>query len=165
MGWASHTQIIGPADLADELAPSPRRARARTTETPWTLSVLTVDDDDADASLITEALRRNERVRHTCSASEPDRALDDLVHGQLRPDLILLDIQMPRVDGFTFLRALREVPWMARTPVVFLTTSGYERDVKRAGQTDAAGYIVKPDTFREMRERIDDVIDRFVLES
>lgn len=155
--WVKSSHPVGELQAAAALT--------RETEAPWAISVLTVDDDDADASLIIEALRRNPRVRHTYAACEPDRALVRLARGGLRPDLILLDIKMPMVDGFAFLDALRQIPTMAQTPVIFLTTSGYAQDVQRASQSDASGYIVKPDTFSEMRARIDGAIDRFVLDS
>lgn len=135
----------------------------RETEFPWTLAVLTVDDDVADSSLIVEALRRNPHVREATAASAPEQALFQLAEGLLRPDLILLDIHMPRVNGFTFLRALRQAPWLARLPVVLLTTSGYAQDVERAQESDVLSYIVKPDTFDELRVRIDTVIRQMVV--
>lgn len=122
------------------------------------VNVLLVEDDIADARLIQTALRRNVDVGEVVTRNLPGRALLELAAGRLTPNLILLDIVMPRLDGFQFLEVLRRLPAMADIPVAFLTTSASPRDQKRASETSACGYIVKPDSFDELETRIDAVI-------
>jgi CheY-like chemotaxis protein len=135
-----------------------RRLRPRVSEIVWRINVAIVDDDAADASLIKLALGHEQSVGSVSLHSVPDDALFKFAEGVVRPDLILLDIHMPKVNGFTFMSALREIPAMAHTPVAFLTTSRHSRDVERSRSCDVVGYIVKPDSFEELQERISGVI-------
>lgn len=129
--------------------------RPRVVDRIWSLDVMTVDDDSADASLILHALRRNVQVRSVSAYTDPDAALVDLAEGRTRPELILLDIKMPKMSGFQFLDALRRIPAFAETQVVFLTTSRPSRDTERTQQTPACGYVIKPNSYHELHSRLD----------
>jgi|HubBroStandDraft_1064217.scaffolds.fasta_scaffold506150_2 DNA-binding response OmpR family regulator len=124
----------------------------------WSLNVLLVDDDAADTHLILNALRRHPQVSAAQATDAPDFALRQLAMGRLKPDLVLLDIHMPKVDGFTFLREMRKIPAMAPVPVVFLTTSRLESDVVRAKDGTASSYVVKPETYFELQARLNGVV-------
>ena len=126
------------------------------------LDVLVVEDDAADTRLIQTALRRHRDIGHITTRNLPGRALLELSAGRLSPGLVLLDILMPRLDGFQFLEVMRRVPSMASVPVVFLTTSTATRDVKRANDTGAFGYIVKPDSYEELEARVGAIIKKAV---
>jgi CheY-like chemotaxis protein len=128
----------------------------------WSVSVLVVEDDLADTSLILDVLRRHPNVAAAHATDAPDLALRQLAAGQLHPDLVLLDIRMPRLDGFEFLDRLRQIPEMFETPVVFLTTSALASDVIEAKHSSACSYIVKPETYDELKARLDKVITRVV---
>lgn len=60
------------------------------------------------------------------------------------PSIILLDINMPKMNGIEFLKKLREIPKLKQTIVVVLTTSDDERDIVRAYDYNVAGYVLKP---------------------
>lgn len=126
----------------------------------WSLNVLLVDDDAADTSLILSVLRRHPNVSAAHAIDAPEAALRHLATGHSHPDLVLLDIRMPRIDGFEFLERLRDIPDMDSVPVVFLTTSGLARDVLEAKESSASLYVLKPDTFPELQTRLDAVIRR-----
>src|ERR1700679_1594704 len=76
----------------------------------WSLNVLLIDDDVADTCLILNVLKRHPQVSAAHATDAPDFALRQLAMGRLKPELVLLDIHMPRVDGFTFLREMRRIP-------------------------------------------------------
>jgi CheY-like chemotaxis protein len=126
------------------------------------LNVLLVEDDAADTSLILKALEQHPLVARAQSTDAPDFVLRQLQLGRLKPDLLLLDIRLPRLDGFAFLSRLREVPGFSDLPVVFLTSSSLARDVRKARRLSAAQYVVKPDSFAELRTRLDEVLAKAV---
>ncbi|HLI66163.1 MAG TPA: response regulator [Caulobacteraceae bacterium] len=127
----------------------------------WALNVLLIDDDAADTALILNVLRRHPNVSTALATDAPEFALRQLETGrQMRPDLVLLDIQMPRLDGFAFLAALRRIPAMAAVPVVFLTTSCLSSDVAKTRQSTALLYVIKPETYLELQSRLNGVLRR-----
>ena len=126
----------------------------------WTIDILVVEDDEADRSLITDVLKRHPKVSAMSATDAPEQALADLARGRLRPDLIFLDINMPRLNGFKFLEALRQIPAMRTTPVVVLTTSRMARDVEDACTGGVSLYVVKPDTYEAFKTRLGSVIEQ-----
>jgi DNA-binding response OmpR family regulator len=124
----------------------------------WSLNVLLVDDDIADTCLILNVLKRHPQVSAAHATDAPEFALRQLEMGRLKPDLVLLDIHMPKVSGFTFLREMRLIPRMASVPVVFLTTSRLESDVVRAKGASASSYVIKPESYFELQARLNGVV-------
>jgi sigma-B regulation protein RsbU (phosphoserine phosphatase) len=121
----------------------------------WSINVLLVDDDPADTSLTLNALLRHKDVATAHAMDDPIAALRLLETGSLRPDLILLDINMPKMDGFGFIERLRRIPAMRDTPVTFLTTSRHIRDIVAARDCGSHSYVVKPDNLADLRARLD----------
>jgi two-component system response regulator AdeR len=124
----------------------------------WSLNVLLVDDDVADTCLILNVLKRHPQVSAAHATDAPEFALRQLEFGRLRPDLVLLDIHMPKVDGFTFLSQMREIDSVATVPVVFLTTSCLSSDVLRARGASASSYVIKPEGYFELQSRLNAVV-------
>jgi CheY-like chemotaxis protein len=117
------------------------------------LHILLVDDDEVDVRNVRRALQRNhERGLAAATlhvAGDGVEALELLRSGVIpaRRRLILLDLNMPRMNGLELLRALRADPALAALPVVVLTTSDDERDKMEAYDLNVAGYLVKPVDF------------------
>ncbi|HVY87196.1 MAG TPA: response regulator [Caulobacterales bacterium] len=139
--------------------------KPRSSERAWTIDILLVDDDEADCSLILSALRGDPRVNNVTATNAPDAVLFDIATGRVRPNLILLDIHMPRLSGFKFLEALRRIPRMDATPVVFLTTSRFARDVAQARAASAHSYIVKPESYAELKAKLEAVVEAAVTDA
>jgi two-component system, chemotaxis family, response regulator Rcp1 len=120
-----------------------------TTASGRPIEILLVDDNLADARLTFEALREgrlSNRLHHTRDGVE---ALEFLrgegAHvNATRPDLILLDLNMPRKDGRQVLAELKEDPELRLIPVVILTTSEAEQDIVRTYELHANCFITKP---------------------
>jgi len=114
------------------------------------LTILLVEDEPADAHLVKTALSENHilaDLRHVVDgrdALEYLRRQGPRFAGAPRPDLILLDLNMPRMDGRECLSALKQDPHLSDIPVVVLTTSEVERDVLASYTLGAAGFITKP---------------------
>jgi CheY-like chemotaxis protein len=132
------------------------------------LQILVVDDDDADALMICEALEMAEtetRVRRVVDGQE---ALDYLRRkgrfaDACRPDLILLDLNMPRMDGRETLAAIKADDEFKAIPVVILTTSGATPDIVASYQHRANAYVTKPFGLDDFESTVRQ-IDRFYRE-
>ena len=118
------------------------------------VDILLVEDNPGDIDLTLEALEEA-RVRNTVDVVEDGlEALRYLKReGEYaeapRPDLILLDLNLPKLDGREVLEQLKADPDLRRIPVVVLTTSDSEADVLESYERHAAAYIVKPVDFEQ----------------
>lgn len=111
--------------------------------------VIVVDDDPADQLLVRKALVEQDPTCGVDVVSDGDALLEGLRAGPgapryQRPDLILLDLNMPRIDGRDVLRALKADPSLASIPVVVLSTSSAPRDVEDAYSLHANCFVTKP---------------------
>lgn len=118
--------------------------------------VLIVDDNVADAELVVAALRG--RLPSVTALVARDGAeaiaiLENLPDSE-KPRLILLDLKMPKVDGFEVLRQIKADPQTRSIPVVIMTSSSLARDVSLAYSLGANSYVVKPIEFEELRETV-----------
>jgi CheY-like chemotaxis protein len=118
------------------------------------LNILLVEDDQVDVMNVKRAFDRNRIGNPLYIAEDGIRALEILRSSEMPRDrrIILLDLNMPRMNGIEFLRALREDPALHMTPVVVLTTSDDERDKINAYDLNVAGYLLKPVTFSNFVE-------------
>jgi CheY-like chemotaxis protein len=122
--------------------------------------VLLVEDDEADALLVEEALSAKGTVRSIARATDGVAALEHLRSPDTRvPDLIVLDLNMPRMNGRELLAVLKDDPELCLIPVVVLTTSATPDDVTAAYRQHANAYVTKPvnlDDFLQAVQGIDD---------
>ncbi len=121
---------------------------------PRPLNILLVEDDDVDVMNVRRAFRQFHIMNPLFVASDGVEALSMLRSGAVPSErrLVLLDLNMPRMNGIELLRELRSDPSLHATPVVVLTTSDDERDRIEAYNLHVAGYLVKPVTFASFCE-------------
>jgi CheY-like chemotaxis protein len=123
--------------------------------------ILLVEDNPMDVDLTLRAFERRKLGNPVEVARDGQEALDWLARweaGATTPAVILLDLKLPKVDGFTVLQQLRSHARYNQIPVVVLTTSAENGDVRRAYQLGANSYIVKPvnfDKFIEVAHQIE----------
>jgi CheY-like chemotaxis protein len=132
------------------------------------LQILVVDDDDADALMISEALESADAQATVERVADGREALDYLRRqGRFadahRPDLILLDLNMPRMDGRETLAAIKTDEQLKAIPVVILTTSGATPDIVASYQHRANAYVTKPFGLDDFEATVRQ-IDRFYRE-
>jgi chemotaxis family two-component system response regulator Rcp1 len=109
------------------------------------IEILLVDDSEADVRLTIEALKEAKLHNHIHVANDGEEALAFLRKpAQRRPDLILLDLNLPGLDGREVLAEIKSDPELAIIPVVVLTTSRAEEDILRTYRLHANCYITKP---------------------
>ena len=118
------------------------------------LNILLVEDDEIDVMNVQRAFKKNNITNPLYVARNGLEALDKLRSGEVPEErrIVLLDLNMPRMNGLEFLREVRNDPQLAATPVVVLTTSSADRDRIEAFDMNVAGYLVKPVTFMEFCE-------------
>jgi CheY-like chemotaxis protein len=113
------------------------------------LNILLVEDDEVDVMNVRRAFEKNHITNPLTVVGDGLEALkmlrgDELPKGRR---IVLLDLNLPRMNGIEFLRELRSDPALASTPVVVLTTSRDEGDRIDAYNLNVAGYLLKPVTF------------------
>jgi CheY-like chemotaxis protein len=120
------------------------------------LNILLVEDDEVDVMNVQRAFERNHLKNALFVAGNGLDALEMLRGSRMPKDrrLILLDLNMPKMNGIEFLEALRADPELSSTPVVVLTTSNDDQDKLDAYTFNVAGYMLKPVTFSSFCERI-----------
>lgn len=123
------------------------------------INILLVEDDEVDVMNVKRAFKKNNITNPLYFAGNGLEALAMLrSHDGIPPvvpqnrRLILLDLNMPKMNGLEFLHQLRRDPNLQNTPVIVLTTSDEDRDKVEAYQLNVAGYILKPVTFSNFAE-------------
>lgn len=125
------------------------------------ITVLLVEDDPGDVVLIQEAFEHN-KVRNTLHvAGDGVEAMEFLRSGS-RPDLILLDLNLPRKDGREVLAEVKGDAALRSIPVVVLTTSKAEEDILRSYDLHANAYVTKPVDFNRFIEVVRQIDEFFV---
>lgn len=134
------------------------------------IAILLVEDDPADQKLVKASLTNQKVANDLYIVGSAEEALDflrtreDYRGGTTRPDLILLDLNMPGMGGKEFLKQIKADDSLRQIPVVILTTSNSERDIADSYRLQAAGYIHKPVTLDEFRQIMGEIEDYwFVL--
>lgn len=110
--------------------------------------ILYVDDDADDLLLFGEAVRQVDSSITFVPARSGEDALDFL-NGEIFPDMIFMDINMPVMNGLMCLAAIRSNPVLEHLPVVMLSTSGNDKEINQS-KSLGADFIVKPNTFQEL---------------
>jgi two-component system, chemotaxis family, response regulator Rcp1 len=123
------------------------------------LKVLLVEDNAMDAILNRELLAESERnIYEVMSVADGVEALE-LVKStngsSCRPDLIILDLNLPKMSGFDFLGAIRRSERLRSIPVFVLTTSSDREDKEKAKQLDVQHFFVKPLDLEEFEQRLE----------
>ncbi len=123
------------------------------------LNILLVEDDELDVMNVERAFKKNNILNPLFVAGNGLEALDmlrgvggDAPEVPLERRIILLDLNMPKMNGIEFLRELRSDPLLHLIPVIVLTTSDEDRDKVEAFQLNVAGYILKPVTLAHFIE-------------
>ena len=122
------------------------------------MKILLIDDDSDDRVLFREALQ--EVSPETICVTEGDgrKALSDLVESNPLPDLIFVDINMPRISGWDCLEKIKAQEVTKSIPVIMYTTSSLERDVEKAFRSGAACLLTKPADYCELKRCLGELV-------
>ena len=128
------------------------------------IEILLVEDNPGDVRLTKEALMEGKVLNNMSVARDGVEALEILrregeYENLLKPDIILLDLNLPRMDGREFLAIIKNDPDLRRIPVVILTTSKAEEDIIHTYDLHANCYITKPVDLEQFIEVVKSVED------
>ena len=131
------------------------------------IEVLLVEDDPGDVVMTREAFQDYKVRNQLHVVNDGTEAMAFLRQegeyaGRPRPDLVLLDLNLPRMDGREVLEAIKSDPELASIPVVVLTTSENEDDVLRSYSLHANAYVTKPVDFERFIEVVRQIDDFFI---
>ncbi len=118
------------------------------------LNIFLVDDDEVDVMTVRRAFAKANIANRIYVASDGIEALE-LLRAEAIPTtrrLVLLDLNMPKMNGIEFLREIRSDPALQALTVVVLTTSNEDRDRVETYQLNVAGYLLKPVTFHSFAD-------------
>lgn len=129
------------------------------------VTVLLVEDNQAHAELVIRSLEDHQIGNRIYHVQDGEAALKFLRHEPPytepeeapRPDVILLDLRLPRINGLEVLKQVKQDPALQQIPVVMLTTSKAEEDVFSAYSSHVNSYLVKPIDFGEFRKLMIDL--------
>lgn len=131
------------------------------------VEILMVEDNPGDVRLTREALAEGKVFNNLHVVSDGEEAMEFLLqqgrHPEAtRPDLVLLDLNLPRMDGRQVLERIKSDPQLRRIPVVVLTSSAAEQDIARSYDLHANCYVTKPVDFEQFIRAVRSV-DEFWL--
>ncbi|MCW3841353.1 response regulator [Micromonospora yasonensis] len=139
--------------------------------TPSPVRILVVDDDPGDVLMIEEALEDSDVEKIIDVVNDGQEAMEFLRRegrhtDATRPDVILLDLNMPRMDGRQVLGEVKQDEDLRTIPIVVLTTSNADTDIVGSYTLQANAYVTKPidlDDFNDVVRRIDEFFGRVVV--
>ena len=114
--------------------------------------IMVVDDDPTTIKLLTYMLEKNNYCVISCSNGKEAVEKSKKEH----PDLILMDIMMPEMNGIEAMQKIKEVPETKDIPIIILSALGQEIDVMKGLECGAAGYVVKPFDSQSLRRQIEE---------
>ena len=123
--------------------------------------ILLIEDDDVDVMTVKRAIRDLKVTNQLVSMGDGEEAIEYLrAESTTKPCIILLDLNMPKMDGAEFLKIVKADKALKKIPIVILTTSNSDRDVIESFERGAAGYMVKSVDYEKFVETIR-AIDRY----
>ncbi|MCM8528903.1 MAG: response regulator [Lentisphaeraceae bacterium] len=126
------------------------------------IEILLVEDNPGDVFLTKKAFETSKLANHLVVAPDGEVALkmlkkEDEYEAQPTPDIILLDLNLPKVDGKEVLEAIKEDEKLRKIPVVILTSSNAEKDILMSYELHANSYIVKPVDFSNFLDIVNSI--------
>lgn len=122
------------------------------------MNVLFIEDDMIETMKMQRAVSKMASKHHIIEAKNGEEALTFLKEGNL-PEIILLDLNMPRMSGIEFLKILKADPRLKYLPTIILTTSENRVDLLKCFEIGIAGYIIKPLKYEDYELKLNRVFD------
>ena len=119
-----------------------------------TLSILLVEDDPDDIELMHDALKDNNILFNLETIKQGDAVLPYLASAPKHPDVIVLDLNLPKMHGREVLKGIKANPLTSNIPVIILTTSSAKKEIDYCIQNGARQYLIKPVTMQGFNDTV-----------
>ncbi|WP_134355332.1 response regulator [Flavobacterium psychrophilum] len=123
------------------------------------LNILLIEDDTSEIMKFNRVLKTIESNHKIIEANNGEEALEILKEKENTPDIIILDLNMPRINGIEFLGILKQDPVLKYIPAIILTTSNNHTDILECYKIGIAGYVLKPLKYDDYVDRIKKMLD------
>lgn len=123
------------------------------------MDILLIEDDTIEVMKLERTLSKLETKHNIVKATNGEEAIELLKSGNKLPDIILLDLNMPRMSGTEFLEILKADDILKYLPTIILTTSENRADLLKCYQIGVAGYIIKPLKYVDYESKMKKVLD------
>lgn len=124
-----------------------------------TLNILLIEDDAIEVMKFNRVIKTLNYNHKIIEAHNGEEAMEILKIKEIIPDIILLDLNMPKLNGLEFLKILKSDATLKYIPSIILTTSGNQKDLLECYKTGIAGYVLKPLKYEDYTERIKKLLD------
>ncbi|CAM1342349.1 response regulator [Tenacibaculum amylolyticum] len=118
------------------------------------LTILLIEDDQIEVMKFNRILTKMESKHNVIEANNGEEALDFLFKKENLPNIILLDLNMPKVNGIEFLKVLKNDDVLKYIPTIVLTTSNNHKDILECYKIGIAGYMVKPLKYEDYKNKL-----------
>ena len=118
------------------------------------LNILLIEDDAIEVMKFNRVLTTLKMNHKIIEANNGEEALTILKEKEIIPDIIILDLNMPRINGIEFLKILKNDDYLKYIPSIILTTSNNHKDVLECYKIGIAGYVLKPLKYEDYVDRI-----------
>ena len=126
---------------------------------PKALNILLIEDDEIEVMKFNRVLKSFEHSHRVVEADNGEEALVILKEKVIVPDIIVLDLNMPKISGIEFLDILKKNDALKYIPAIILTTSSNHKDLLECYRLGIAGYVLKPLKYEDYVDRIKKLID------
>ncbi|CAZ97124.1 response regulator [Zobellia galactanivorans] len=123
------------------------------------MDILLIEDDAIEVMKLQRTVKKLELKHNIIETKNGEDALEILRSGDKLPDIILLDLNMPRMNGIEFLTILKADPVLKYLPTVILTTSENRADLLECYKVGVAGYVIKPLKYEEYQSKLHKVLE------
>jgi len=123
------------------------------------LNILLIEDDEIEVMKFNRVLSTLKLSHKIVEANNGEEAIEILKVKEVVPDIIVLDLNMPKINGIEFLRILKADDYLKYIPAIILTTSSNRKDVLECYRIGIAGYVIKPLKYPDYVDRITKLIE------
>jgi CheY-like chemotaxis protein len=123
------------------------------------LNILLIEDDEIEVMKFNRVLNNLKSNHKIIEANNGEEAIEILKVKEVVPDIIVLDLNMPKINGIEFLGVLKADDYLKYIPAIILTTSNNHKDVLECYRIGIAGYVIKPLKYEDYVDRITKLIE------